>query len=98
MTTYKLGVSGEAQYLTSTATGSAVTYRVLMDYAVYRIDPIVNDAGKVLGLGRVGIGLRIKAEIQTFEAGSDLGSLIALGFAAKANKIGGRREPRSEPG
>jgi integrase len=50
-----------------------------------RAIPIHNDVVKVL-------------RIQTFEAGSDLGSLIALGFAAKANKIGGRREPRSEPG
>lgn len=92
MTTYKLDVSGEAQYLTSGVSGKAGVYRVVTDYAQYRTDPLVNGSGNELGKGRVGVGLRIKAEIQTFKAGVDLGSLIALGFAAKANKIRGRLE------
>lgn len=92
MTSYKLDTSGEAQYLTSTISGSAGIYRIVMDYALYRTDPLIDGAGNSLGQGRIGVGLRIKAEIQTFEAGIDLGSLIALGFAAKANKVRGRLE------
>lgn len=92
MTTYKLDASGEAQYLTSTTTGKAGVYRVVMDYGVYRQDSLVDEDNVVLGQCRIGVGLRIKAEIETFEAGIDLGSLIALGFAAKANKIKGNLE------
>lgn len=92
MTTYKLESSGEAKYLTSVVSGETGTYRVIMDYAQYRTDPLISEDGINLGSGRVGVGLRIKAEIQTFEANVDLGSLIAIGFAAKANQLRGRLE------
>ena len=92
MTTYKLDTSGEAKYLTAGVTGKAGTYRVVMDYALYRSDSLVNASGNHLGSGRIGVGLRIKAQIQTYEAGIDLGSIIALGFAAKGNKVKGNLE------
>jgi hypothetical protein len=90
MTTYKLTQSGEIKYLTASTTGEAGVYRVVMDYVQYRVENIENDAGKQIGVGRVGIGLRIKAQIQTKKAGIDLGSLIALGIAAKRGEIQGK--------
>lgn len=92
MTTYRLESTGEAKYLTSIVSGEMGTYRVIMDYAMYRTDSINGEDGTNLGTGRVGVGLRVKAEIQTFEANVDLGSLIAIGFAAKSNQLRGRLE------
>jgi len=60
-----------------------------MDYMKYRDEPIVDSDGKVLGNGRVGIGLRLVAEISTAKADLNLGSLLVIGVNAKLGYLKG---------
>jgi hypothetical protein len=90
ITTSKVESSGSVKYLTSGITAEAGTYRVTFDYMNYRPIDLTDPATKApVGQGRVGVGLRIKAEIETRKADIDLGSLIALGLAAKQGNVRG---------
>lgn len=86
--------SGSLKFLTATLSGDAGSYRVLMDYMKYRIEPIYSDANEAgkqeyLGTGKVGVGLRISADVVTYKTGVDLGSLLALGVAASQGYLKG---------
>jgi hypothetical protein len=89
MTTYKLAASGDIRYLTSNVSAEAGVYRVIMDYVQYRVEDIYDEDGDKIGIGRVGIGMRIKANIETLKSGVDLGSLLALGVAARLGQVRG---------
>jgi hypothetical protein len=90
MVTRKVSTDGRLSYLTGSITGEAGTYEVLQDYVQYRIEDIKNQSGAPIGVGRVGLGLRIKAYVETRKSGIDLGSLIALGVAAKQGYLNGK--------
>jgi hypothetical protein len=93
MVAYRVDESGKATFLNASSIGSKGHYRVVMDYAWYRTDPLLSSHDSTqIGMQEVGVGLRIKAEIQTLKANLDLGSLIALGFEARAKRISGRLE------
>jgi hypothetical protein len=92
----KKDMSGNLKFMNATLSGDAGSYRVLMDYMKYRIEPIysLNEVGTngqsvYLGTGKVGVGLRISADLVTLKSGIDLGSLFALGVAAKQGEIRG---------
>jgi hypothetical protein len=76
--------------LTANITGEVGEYRVIVDYVQYRAENLKDDKGTVLGVGRVGVGLRIQGEVITRKTGVDLGSLMAVGVAAKLGQIQGR--------
>lgn len=54
-----------------------------------KLDGNKNPMLKYLGTGKVGVGLRISADLLTVKSGVDLGSLFALGVAAKQGEIRG---------
>lgn len=86
----KYNTSGEITYLVANATGEIGTYKVIMDYTPYLVqDAIDPDTKKKIGYARVGLGLRLTANINTNVAGINLGSLMALGLAAKSNQLQG---------
>ena len=82
--------NGELKFMTAAVSGSVGSYTVIMDYMKYRVDDVYDDSGlQPLGNGKIGVGLRIKAEVVTADASVNLGSLFALGLAAKANQLQG---------
>lgn len=64
-------------------------YRVIMDYTPYIVEDALKPDNTKVGDARIGLGLRLTAKITTMESGINVGSLIALGAAAKANKLQG---------
>jgi hypothetical protein len=85
----KLDANGQATYLVSKASFSLGTYRVIMDYCEYVTEDVKDPGGETIGQGRVGVGLRMTADVSTMAANVDLGSLLALGVAASTNRIRG---------
>jgi hypothetical protein len=84
----KFDTSGTLTYMVAKATAGVGTYRVIMDYSNYRTET-VTDQGAVIGLGRVGVGLRLTATISTTTANINLGSILALGVAADLKTLSG---------
>jgi hypothetical protein len=90
ITTSKVDTSGDVKYLTGSLAAEAGAYRVIMDYAKFTSYDLIDPQSKAnIGAGRVGVGLRVKAEVLTRKANIDLGSLIALGVAAKLGQVQG---------
>lgn len=97
----KLSADGKITYLSASASGEAGIYEVVMDYAKYRSEPVYDDGtgvqtgssgstnGKLLGYGKIGVGVRIKANVETLKTGVDLNGLFALGLAAKQQLLRG---------
>ena len=82
--------SGNLTYLVAKATAEAGDYRVVMDYSQYVPESVVDPvSGREIGQGRVGVGMRMSADIHTTKAGIDLGSIFALGVAASTSKLRG---------
>jgi hypothetical protein len=86
ISTSKAEASGTIKYLNAGITAEAGSYRVILDYMKYRLDQRPD------GFVRVGVGLRLTAKIQTTKENLDLGSLVAVGFAAKAGSVRGTLE------
>ncbi len=86
----KTDVSGAISYLTSSLTAGSGTYAVTMDYMKYRVEDVYDDeTNRFIGNARIGVGLRIKAVVQTTEIGLNMGSLIAIGAEAKRGTLRG---------
>ncbi|WP_421551808.1 hypothetical protein [Pseudomonas yamanorum] len=90
MTIAKVDASGRLSYLVANTTADTGRYRVYLDYFKYRVERVVNEETKVVvGYGRVGVGMRLTAEIITKKTNVDLNSLLALGVAAKQGNVTG---------
>ncbi len=64
-------------------------YKVTMDYMKFATIRDTTKAGVVSGYKRVGVGLRIIANVVSLEGGINLGDLFAIGLAAQAKKLSG---------
>lgn len=81
---------GNLNYIVAKATAETGDYRVVMDYTRYLPESVIDDVSKrELGLGRIGVGMRMTADIHTVKDGIDLSSIFALGVAASLNKLSG---------
>ncbi len=90
MTIAKVDASGRLSYLVANTTADTGRYRVYLDYFKYKVERIVNEKTKVIqSSGRVGVGMRLTAEIITTKTNVDLNSLLALGVAAKQGNVTG---------
>jgi len=69
-------------------TAEAGKYRTVLDYGKFR-DEVMGEAKTPV---RVGVGVRIVANITTAKANIDLGSLFAIAFAAKSGYLSGQIE------
>lgn len=66
------------------------TYHIVMDYMKYRIEPLYNHSTKsFLVYAKIGVGMRIVANIRTRKGGVNLGSLFAIGASASTGDING---------
>ena len=79
---------GGVNYLTASVTDEAGTYEVLMDYMKYRMED-VPQGNVIIGNGRIGIGLRVKATVITNKAKLNIASLTSLGVEASNNNLTG---------
>lgn len=86
----QLNYSGGVKYLGSSVSGEVGSYKVIMDYMKYRVEPMYDSSsGEYLGVGKVGVGLRITADIKTNEAQINLASLFSIGAEAKSGNLSG---------
>lgn len=79
---------GGISYLTGSVTDEAGTYEVFMDYMKYRVED-VPQGNVIIGNGRVGIGLRVKATVITNKAKLNISSLTSLAVEASNNNLTG---------
>ncbi len=98
----KVDSDGTITYLPGTLTREKGSYKVIMDYTAYIVDDVIDPSYTVfntaigastkpykIGDVRVGVGLRLTANITTNKNNVNLGGLIPLGLAAKSNKVQG---------
>lgn len=85
----KRDISGAFTYLGSGGKVAKGSYRVTFDYANYTNQSITFIDNKK-AIGRIGVGLRITAELETNENGVDLSGLIPIGLAAQDKKVSGQ--------
>lgn len=81
--------SGKASYLVSSISAEKGSYKVTMDYMKYRIQDVFDERDNLIGSGRVGVGLRIKALVVTNKANLNLGSISAIGLEASRGNLSG---------
>lgn len=88
ITIEKRDTSGSLSYLGAGGKVSRGSYRVTFDYANYTNQNIsFNDA---TAIGRIGVGLRITADLETSANNVDLSGLIPIGLAAQDGKVTGQ--------
>jgi len=76
-------------YGPASVTDKVGNYTVIMDYCKFTAINALNSDNKCGGITKVGIGLRITANIETLEPGVNAGSLFELGMAAQMGKLKG---------
>ena len=81
--------SGSLSYLSAGGSAQNSDYVVTMDTCFYNPEKVNDNSGNLLGIGYVGVGLRVKAALHTVSAHIDLGSLFSIGAAAQHNKVQG---------
>ena len=83
--------SGEFSYVGAGGKVSKGSYRVTFDYANYMNREIEIDENTT-AIGRVGVGLRVTATLDTSSNEVDVSGLLPIGLAAKDNKVSGQIE------
>ena len=81
-------IYGKVSYLPASVTYEAGSYEVIMDYMKYLIEDVIVDS-VYIGSGRTGIGLRIRASVNTKKANLNLSGLANLGVEASKNNLSG---------
>jgi hypothetical protein len=84
----KKDASANVGFVSAKYSGSAGQYRTILDYGKFRDDVMGENKTPV----RVGVGVRIIADITTLKSDVDLGSIFAIAFAAKAGYLTGQIE------
>jgi len=87
--TYKFDSSLGVTYGPASLAANKGSYKVILDYVKYREEPILDSQNNYICQGRVGVGIRMIAEVKTTKADLNLGSLLAIGVAAKAGHLSG---------
>jgi len=86
---YKFDETGGLQAISgATLSQSSGKYKVIMDYMKYRIEPLYEE-NDMIGFSKVGVGLRVHANVETNSGNINLGSLLAIGIAANAQNLKG---------
>ncbi|GGH59711.1 hypothetical protein HNQ91_000690 [Filimonas zeae] len=80
----------EAKFGVAAVTAERGSYTVTLDYAKFTTLKILQSGGGCAGYTKVGVGLRITAQIVTMAANVDVSSLFGLGLAAKTNQLRGQ--------
>jgi len=87
---HQIDVQGKVSYLAAAVSGDVGSYKVVMDYMKYRVEPWVDEKNpQVTGTQHVGVGLRINMNVVTTKANLDLGGIMAVGANASAGNLRG---------
>ncbi|WP_414456186.1 hypothetical protein [Enterobacter quasiroggenkampii] len=91
VTIEKYDASGRIGYLGANAKASKGSYKVTFDYINYTIKDITPNQGSSEPVqGRIGVGLRITADLTTTSNGVDLSNLLPIALAVQENKAYGQ--------
>ena len=85
----KIDANGKINYTAASLSGEVGSYKVIMDYMKYMIQDVYDNDHKYIGSGRIGVGLRIKAEIVTSKVNLNVGSITAMGLEASMSNLSG---------
>lgn len=86
----KVNSEGVISYGPASASGSKGIYTVTLDYAKFTTLKVFDDTNNSCdGFAKVGVGLRVTANIETKKKGLDIGNLFGLALAAKNDKLTG---------
>ena len=89
-TIQRFNADGSVSYLYSGRSIKKGTYRLIIDYNKYIIQSITGDgADSCVGYAKIGVGLRIVANVSALRNNIDISSLVALGDAARRGDISG---------
>jgi len=86
----KIETEGSIGFASAKFSGSIGKYRIILDYAKYRDEVMIEKGDKIPC--RVGVGVRIVANISTKKANIDLSGLFPIAFAAKSGFLNGQIE------
>lgn len=89
ITVEKQNASGSFDFMGSGGAVERGVYRVTFDYVNYTTDEVKTSDGSTLGLGQIGVGLRIVAHITNTSGRVNVGGLLPVGLAAEAGSING---------
>ncbi|MBX9634669.1 MAG: hypothetical protein K2X44_06775 [Magnetospirillum sp.] len=78
---------GKVTYLTFDSSAKGKNYEVVMEWMKYRFEPVT--FGEEKTYGKVGVGMRVRANIVALEGGISLNGLVGLAAAVKANQLRG---------
>lgn len=84
----KFEVDGKISFMVASVTEEASSYEVIMDFMKYRVEN-VSTTSNDYGSARVGIGLRIRANVKTNKAGLNLSGLTNLAVEASLKNLTG---------
>lgn len=90
----KIENSGSIGYLDSGISGGKGSYRVTVDYLRYK-DEIVTSQGSTIGRGKVGVGVRVTANIRTKKSGLNLSGLLPIAVNLSRQYVSGDLEVRA---
>lgn len=83
--------SGKFVYIGNSGKVDKGVYRVTFDYLSYTNESLsANGYGAKSAIGRIGVGLRVTAELSAEANSVDLSGLLPIGIAAQQNKISGQ--------
>lgn len=89
-TIQRFNADGTVSYLYSGRSLKKGTYRLIVDYNKYIIQSIEGSGNdSCVGYAKIGVGLRIVANINALKNNIDISSLVALGAAAARGEVSG---------
>lgn len=81
--------NGTIKYLDGSLSSEAGAYEVVMDFLKYRVEPVKDPDSLQIGNMKVGVGLRIRAQVVSKKENLNLGSLLSIGGEAQSNNLKG---------
>ncbi len=89
-TIQRFNADGTVSYLYSGRSVKKGTYRLIVDYNKYIIQSVEGSGNdSCVGYAKIGVGLRIVANVNALKNNIDISSLVALGSAAAKGEVSG---------
>jgi hypothetical protein len=85
----KLTADGKITFASAKLSGEPGKYETVLDYGKFRVETTKEEKPRSV---RVGVGVRVVAKLTTTKADIDIGSIFAIGLAAKAGYLKGQIE------
>jgi hypothetical protein len=80
---------GSTSLASAAVSGSPGAYTVIVDYLKFATQTLAKGPDGTPAVARIGVGLRIRAQVVTLRPGLNLGSLLAIAAAAQAGDLTG---------